>query len=151
VQDPGRLQELNSLAEEELFPFLGQPLDELRAYTSAIFERFKNPFMAHALEDISLQSIAKFKSRLLPICAYFLEKKGTLPPRIAVGLVALLTGHLRSPDQMRDSEENKRYFKHLQASDASELDQVIQASQELFGIEDRISLEPAYFKLNGNS
>jgi tagaturonate reductase len=151
VQDPDRLQELNLLAEEELFSFLEQPLDALREYTAAIFDRFKNPFMAHALNDISLQSIAKFKSRLLPICTYFLEKKGTLPPRITVGLVALLMGHLRSPDQMRDSEENKRYFKHLQASDASELDQVIQASQELFGIEDRISLEPAYFKLNGNS
>lgn len=107
--------------------------------------------MAHALNDISLQSIAKFKSRLLPICTYFLEKKGTLPPRITVGLVALLTGHLRSPDQMRDSEENKRYFKQFQASDASELDKVIQASQELFGIEDRISLELAYSKLNGKS
>jgi hypothetical protein len=52
---------------------------------------------------------------------------------------------------MRDSEENKRYFKQFQASDASELDKVIQASQELFGIEDRISLELAYSKLNGNS
>jgi hypothetical protein len=52
---------------------------------------------------------------------------------------------------MRDSEENKRYFKQLKASDASEIDQVIQASQELFGIEDRISLELAYSKLNGNS
>jgi hypothetical protein len=52
---------------------------------------------------------------------------------------------------MRDSEENKRYFKHLQASDASELDQAIQASQELFGIEDRISFGLAYSKLNGNS
>jgi tagaturonate reductase len=151
VQDPDRLQELNRLAEEELFPFLDQPLDELRAYTSAIFDRFKNPFMAHALNDISLQSIAKFKSRLLPICTYSLEKKEMLPPRIAVGLVALLMGHLQSPDQMRDSEENKRYFKQLQASDASELDKVIQASQELFGIEDRISLELAYSKLNGKS
>ena len=151
VQDPGRLQELNRLAEEELFPFLDQPLDELREYTSAIFERFKNPFMAHALNDISLQSIAKFKSRLLPICAYFLEKKGILPPRITVGLVALLIGHLRFPDQMRDSEENKQYFKQLQASDASELDKVIRASQELFGIEVRISLELAYSKLNGNT
>jgi len=151
VQDPDRLQELNRLAEEELFPFLDQPLDELRAYTSAIFDRFKNPFMAHALNDISLQSIAKFKSRLLPICTYSLEKKEMLPPRIAVGLVALLMGHLQSPDQMRDSEENKRYFKQLQANDASELDKVIQASQELFGIEDRISLELAYSKLNGKS
>jgi tagaturonate reductase len=151
VQDPGRLQELNRLAEEELFPFLDQPLDALQEYTSAIFDRFKNPFMAHALNDISLQSIAKFNSRLLPICNYFLGKKGTLPPRITVGLVALLTGHLRSPDQMRDSEENKRYFKQFQASDASELDKVIQASQELFGIEDRISLELGYSKLNGNT
>ena len=151
VQDPDRLQELNRLAEEELFPFLDQPLDALRAYTSAIFERFKNPFMAHALNDISLQSIAKFKSRLLPICTYFLEKKGTLPPRITLGLVALLLGLLRSPDQMRDSEANKQYFKQLQTSDASELDIVIQASQELFGIEDRISLELAYSKLNEKS
>ena len=151
VQDHDRLQELNRLAEEELFPFLDQSLDTLQEYTSAIFERFKNPFMAHALNDISLQSIAKFKSRLLPICTYSLEKKGTLPPRITVGLVALLMGHLRYPDQMRDSEENKAYFKHLQTSHASELDKVIQASQELFGIEDRISLELAYSKLNGKS
>jgi len=107
--------------------------------------------MSHALNDISLQSIAKFKSRLLPICSYSLEKKEMLPPRIAVGLVALLMGHLQSPDQMRDSEANKQYFKQLQASDASELDKVIQASQELFGIEDRISLQLAYSKLNGKS
>ena len=151
VQDPDRLQELNLLAEEELFSFLEQPLDALREYTAAIFDRFKNPFMAHALNDISLQSIAKFKSRLLPICTYSLEKKGMLPPRITVGLVALLTGHLRSPDQMRDSEANKQYFKQLQTNDTSELDKVIQASQELFGIEDRISLELAYSKLNGKS
>lgn len=151
VQDPNRLHELNRLAEEEFFQFLEQSLDELRAYTSAIFERFKNPFMAHALNDISLQSIAKFKSRLLPICTYFLEKKGTLPPRISLGLVALLMGHLRFPDQMRDSEENQRYFLQLKARDASELDKVIQASQELFGIEDRTSLEFAYSKLTKRS
>jgi tagaturonate reductase len=134
--------------EEEIFPFLDQPLDSLRDYTSAIFDRFKNPYMAHALQDISLQSIAKFKSRLLPICTYFLEKKGTLPPRITGGMVALLLCHLRCPELMRDTEETKHYFKQLQAKDESELDKVIQASQELFGIEDRISLELAYVNLN---
>jgi tagaturonate reductase len=148
VQDPGRLQELNRLAEEELFPFLEQPLEALREYTSAIFERFKNPFMAHALNDISLQSIAKFKSRLLPICAYFLEKKGILPPRISAGLVALLLCHLRYPELMRDTEETKHYFKQLRARDESELDKVILASQELFGFLDRSSLELAYTNLD---
>jgi tagaturonate reductase len=151
VQDSNRLEALKLLVEEELFPFLDQPLDALRTYTSTIFDRFKNPFMAHALHDISLQSIAKFKSRLLPICSYFLEKKGALPPRISMGLVALLLGHLRFPDQMRDSDTNQKYFKQLQTSDASELEKVIQASQELYGIEDRIRLELAYSLLNRNS
>jgi tagaturonate reductase len=104
--------------------------------------------MAHALNNISLQSIAKFKSRLLPICTYFLEKKGTLTPLITGGMVALLLCHLRCPELMRDTEETKYYFKQLQAKDESELDKVIQASQELFGIEDRISLELAYVNLN---
>jgi tagaturonate reductase len=148
VQDSNRLHALNLLVEEEIFPFLDQPLDSLRDYTSAIFDRFKNPYMAHALHDISLQSIAKFKSRLLPICTYFLEKQGTLPPRISAGLVALLLCHLRYPELMRDTEETKHYFKQLQDRDESELDKVIQASQELFGIEDRISLELAYVNLN---
>ena len=89
--------------------------------------------MAHSLQDISFQSISKFKSRLAPICTYFLEKQGTLPPRISEGLVALLLCHLRYPELMRDTEETKHYFKQLQDGDASELDKVIQASQELFG------------------
>ena len=103
--------------------------------------------MAHLLQDISFQSISKFKSRLLPICTYFLEKQGTLPPGITVGLVALLLCHLRFPDLMRDSEENKQYFKQIQDRDASELDKVIRASQELFGFQDRSSLELAYASL----
>ena len=103
--------------------------------------------MAHLLQDISFQSISKFKSRLLPICTYYLEKQGTFPPRITVGLVALLIGHLRFPDLMRDSEENKQYFKQIQVRDTSELDKVIQASQDFFGFQDRSSLELAYASL----
>jgi len=148
VQDTDRLHALNLLVEEEIFPFLNQPLDSLRDYTSAIFDRFKNPYMAHALHDISLQSIAKFKSRLLPICTYFLEKKGILPPRITGGMVALLLCHLRCPELMRDTEETKHYFKQLQARDESELDKVILTSQELFSFLDRSSLELAYANLN---
>jgi tagaturonate reductase len=148
VQDTDRLHALNLLVEEEIFPFLNQPLDSLRDYTSAIFDRFKNPYMAHALHDISLQSIAKFKSRLLPICTYFLEKQGALPPRISAGLVALLLCHLRYPELMRDTEETKHYFKQLQARDESELDKVILTSQELFSFLDRSSLELAYANLN---
>ena len=147
VQDPDRLQVLKLVAEEEIFPFLDQPLDTLRDYTSAIIDRFKNPYMAHLLQDISFHSISKFKSRLVPICTYFFEEQEILPPRITVGLVALLVGYLRFPDLIRDSEENKQYFKQIQDGDASELEKVICASEELFGFRDRSSLELAYAKL----
>lgn len=70
-----------------------------------------------------------------------------MPPRITVGLVALLLGHLQFPDLMRDSEENKLYIKQIQDRDTSELEKVIQASQELFGLQDRPSLELAYANL----
>jgi hypothetical protein len=48
---------------------------------------------------------------------------------------------------MRDSEENKLYIKQIQDRDTSELEKVIQASQELFGLQDRPSLELAYANL----
>lgn len=64
-----------------------------------------------------------------------------------MGLVALLLCHLRLPDLMKDSEVNKQYFKQIQEGDESELDKIIRASQDLFGLQDRSSLELAYTNL----
>ena len=132
---------------QEIFPYLNQPLESLQEYAQEIIERFKNPFLAHALLSISLQSVSKFRSRLLPICLHYYKENGKLPAKISMGLVALLLCHLRFPDLMKDSEENKQYFRQIQEGDASELDRVIRASQDLFGLQDRSSLELAYASL----
>jgi tagaturonate reductase len=147
VQDSSRLVEINELLEQEIFPYLNQPLESLQEYAQEIIERFKNPFLAHALLSISLQSISKFRSRLLPICLHYYKQNGKLPAKISMGLVALLLCHLRLPDLMKDSEENKQYFKQIQEGDESELDKIIRASQDLFGLQDRSSLELAYASL----
>ena len=147
VQDRDRLVEINQLLEQEIFPFLHQPLESLQKYALEIIERFKNPFLAHALLSISLQSISKFRSRLLPICLHHQKENGKLPPLISKGLVALLLCHLRFFDQMKDSEETKKYFMNLQKSTDHELNKIIQASKELYDLTDESSLISAYKEL----
>ncbi|MFZ9235960.1 MAG: tagaturonate reductase [Algoriphagus sp.] len=147
LKDPLRLSELNLLLEEEIFPFLNQPMDSLRDYAAKVFDRFKNPFVAHSLRSISFQSVSKFKMRLAPIGQYYLKKNGALPPFISQGLVALILCHLRLPNQMQDTEEALTYFKQLQQAKGSELDKVMLASKDLFDFEDLEGIKMAYSKL----
>jgi len=147
LKDSSRLAELYLLLEEEIFPFLKQPLDSLRDYASKVLERFSNPFTAHSLRSISFQSVSKFKMRLAPIGQFYLKKNGTLPPYISQGLVALILCYLRLPHQMQDTEETLSYFNKLQQAKGSELDKVMLASKDLFDFEDQESLKIAYSNL----
>jgi 1-acyl-sn-glycerol-3-phosphate acyltransferase len=87
------------------------------------------------------------RSRLLPICLHYSEKNGELPPKISKGLVALLLCHLRFFDQMKDSEETKKYFENLRKSTDSELKKIICAGKELYDLMDESSLTSAYDEL----
>ena len=40
--------------------------DKLNEYALDVIERFKNPYLNHKLLSISLNSISKFKTRVLP-------------------------------------------------------------------------------------
>ncbi|MCM0042557.1 MAG: hypothetical protein NBV61_07305 [Algoriphagus sp.] len=147
LKDATRQTELKLLLEEEIFPFLNQPLDSLRDYAAKVFDRFSNPFTAHVLRSISFQSVSKFKMRLVPVGQFYLKKNGTLPPYFSQGLVALILCYLRLLHQMQDTEETLSYFKKLLQGKGSELDKVLRASKDLFDFEDQESLKLAYNKL----
>ena len=147
LKDSSRLAEFNIFLEEEIFPFLNQPLDSLRDYADKVFDRFKNPFIAHSLRSISFQSVSKFKMRLAPIGQFYLKKNGALPLFISQGLVALILCHLRLPHQMQDTKEALSYFKQLQQAKGTELDKVLLASKDLFNFEDQEGIKMAYSKL----
>lgn len=143
VRDSARLRELYAFLQEEIFSTLDAPLSELNTYAEQVIDRFKNPFVSHKLADISLNSVAKFKSRLLPIFKFHLEQKGTLPPIGSQGLVALILFYLRSPERIHDTQDVKAYFKKLEKQ-PSELDQVQFVVRDLFGLEDSIGIRSAY-------
>ena len=81
---------VDQLFDLELIPMLSLPKDELAIYADQIKERFLNPFAHHKLEAISLNSVSKFSTRLLPVFKKYIEEKNQVPPLISVSLAALL-------------------------------------------------------------
>jgi tagaturonate reductase len=147
VGNKENLAELQSLLEQEIFPSLEAPLDVLQTYAQQVIDRFKNPFVSHRLSDISLNSVAKFKSRLLPVFEFHLQKTGALPAIASLGMVALVLNYLRFPERIRDTAEVKSYFAGLDP-DLSEIDRVTMAIRDLFGLEDPNGIAAAYLICN---
>jgi tagaturonate reductase len=74
----------------EIMPGLDMPKDTLGSYAEAVLERFKNPFIVHKLSSIALNSISKFKVRVLPSLLDYVDEKGELPVRIVYAFACLL-------------------------------------------------------------
>jgi tagaturonate reductase len=74
---------------EELLPTLNLPEDELRRFADDVMERFCNPFVDHQLTSIMLNSFPKFQTRDLPGLKTCLQRKGSLPKGIVLGLAAI--------------------------------------------------------------
>jgi tagaturonate reductase len=65
---------LRAVIFEEIIPTLDMAENELTRFASQVLERFQNPFIRHRWLDISLNSISKFKARVLPSMLYHLER-----------------------------------------------------------------------------
>ncbi|CAM3439031.1 tagaturonate reductase [Parendozoicomonas haliclonae] len=81
---------VRDLIEQEVIPSLDLPKEELETFANAVYDRFSNPFIAHRLQDISLNSMSKFKTRLLPQMIGYSDKFGQLPKRIVFSMAALM-------------------------------------------------------------
>ena len=70
---------MNQTIYDEIIPTLTLPESELKDFASAVTERFKNPFIDHALLDISLNSTSKWRARVLPSLKAYVKAYGVLP------------------------------------------------------------------------
>ncbi|MCD7895862.1 MAG: tagaturonate reductase [Planctomycetaceae bacterium] len=81
---------LRAMVEEEILPGVKLPDDEKKEYARAVFERFRNPFVRHELLSISLNSVSKWKVRVLPSLKDYYAETGTVPARLAFSLSCLI-------------------------------------------------------------
>ncbi|MFT2009605.1 tagaturonate reductase [Pontibacter sp. 13R65] len=75
---------------EEIVPTLDLPAEELEQFANDVIERFQNPFIRHELLSIALNSVSKYKVRVLPSVLEFHKRTGKLPQRLLHSLGALI-------------------------------------------------------------
>jgi len=81
---------VRSTVEDEIIPSLPYPAQDMKTYANTVFERYANPFIRHKLSDIAMNSISKFKARLLPSLAHYINRGERIPDGLARGFAGLL-------------------------------------------------------------
>lgn len=90
MKDPAIRRQLDQSVYGEIVPTVHLPQEKAKSFADAVFERFENPFVHHALLSIALNSISKWRARVLPTLKDSLENTGKLPKWLTYSLAALL-------------------------------------------------------------
>ncbi len=90
VADPLFGRYVRTALFEEIFPTVPLPDNEKRAFAEAMLERFANPFAMHRLLSIALNSVSKWKVRVLPSLLDYQKMNGSLPKILTFSLAALI-------------------------------------------------------------
>jgi len=75
---------------QEINATLDLPEKELSSFAIDVFDRFRNPFIKHQLSSIALNSVSKFKVRVLPSILSYEEKYKELPVNLTYAFACLI-------------------------------------------------------------
>lgn len=118
VEDETVGQFVRQIIFEEIAPTIDLPKDELEAYAEEVLERFKNPYIRHELKTIALNSISKYKVRVLPSLLDSLNSNKALPEGLVLAFTHLIKLYL-SDFEIQDNEEVKTFFNSLKSVNQS--------------------------------
>jgi tagaturonate reductase len=90
IRDPLIAKMMKKTVFEEIIPSMEGDSAELTQYARDVFERFANPYIKHLLLSISLNSVSKFKTRVLPSLTGAFAKTGKPPALLSFSLAALI-------------------------------------------------------------
>jgi tagaturonate reductase len=108
---------VRSVMKNEILPTIDLDREEMERYMDRILDRFLNPFVQHALVSISLNSISKFRARVLPTIFDYQRKTGKLPNGLVLSLAALIAfyrgKYQNKTIPLKDDEANISFFEKL--------------------------------------
>ena len=90
IDDEGMKEHIRKCVFDEIIPTLDLPKDELESYARSVLERFGNPYIKHYLTSIALNSVSKFKVRVLPSILEYIKRYGNTPPTLVFSLAKLI-------------------------------------------------------------
>lgn len=108
---------IKSVVFDEIIPSLEMDKDEPETFANDTFDRFRNPFVKHLLSSIALNSISKFRVRVLPSLLGYVEKNQKIPAHITFALAALIRFYKGdwqdAPLPVNDEESFVNIFKYI--------------------------------------
>ena len=137
VEDPALGTFLRDLLYQEILPTLAMP--EADAFAEAVLARFRNPFLQHRLQSIALNSLSKFRARLLPSLLDYTNQYDQLPDRLVLVFSAMIRfykGKWRGqPIPLNDDPAQIAWFRQLWESNISprDLAAAVLSNQSLWG------------------
>lgn len=147
MQDPAIRKYMEQIVLQEIVPTVKLPHQEAVDFAHSIFERFENPFVKHALLSISLNSVSKWKARVLPILRDSYHNEKTIPKLIAFSFAALisfysareykeglLTGYRNGESyQICDDEKVLQFFARSSSKSIAELSLMVASNIDFWG------------------
>ncbi len=95
---------------DEIIPTLDLPEAELKDYAENVLERFANPFIVHKLSSIALNSVSKFKVRVLPSILEYIKRYNKVPNHLMIAFGALIRFY--KTDMANDSADVMEFMKN---------------------------------------
>ena len=90
VDNPFTGKFVNDAIFMEINATLDMERGELEEFAEEVLDRFRNPFIKHKLSDIALNSISKFKVRVLPSLLGYISIQGKIPVNLTFAFACLI-------------------------------------------------------------
>ena len=103
------LAHLKKCVFEEIIPTLDLPREELLVYADDVITRFRNPYIRHMLSSIALNSVSKFKVRLLPSILEYIKRFDRMPETLLFSFAKLIDFY--RTDMTNDDPEIEAFMK----------------------------------------
>ena len=124
VDDAGMREHIRKCVFEEIIPTLDLPREELVEYANNVLERFANPYIKHYLSAIALNSVSKFKVRVLPSILEYYKRFNKAPKTLLFAFAKLIEFY--KTDMTNDDKDVTEFMKKSEPCE-------ILANKELWG------------------
>lgn len=115
MKDENMSKFVKACVYDEIIPTLDLPMEELKSYADDVFERFCNPFIKHLCASISLNSVSKFKVRVLPSILEYIKRTGKMPLNLIKSFAKLIEFY--RTDMPNDDEKIMTFMKKSDTKD----------------------------------
>ncbi len=95
---------------EEIVPFVSSDRSMTERFAADVEERFRNPYLNHQLTSIALNSISKWRARVLPTFRDFFVANGRIPEHLTVGFSCLMHLYRTRYAELKDDAAVLSFF-----------------------------------------